>query len=309
MRRGFIFIGKGGVGKTTCSASLALKLAEKGKTLVASLDPAHNLGDVFHIKLSDKPVKLKDNLFAMEVNTDLLTERYLERTVTKVKNMYSYLKVLNLDRYIDSLKYSPGIEEYSILEGLTELISLDYEYIVLDMPPTGLTVKVLTLPYTALIWIEKLMDLRREILNRRRTIESITGKKCVVIDGKEIGVPAEEEEDAVMNVLKEKKEKMELVKNFLSAKCDIFLVANPEHLSLFEGTRAIDALKNFGLSASGVVINKYVSENEVTEKLERIGKAIKIPLFESNPYGFEMLGKIGDILMEAVSHEIIRHTD
>lgn len=309
MKKGFIFIGKGGVGKTTCSASLALKLAENGRTLVASLDPAHNLGDVFDTRLSDNPTMLMDGLFAMEVNTDFLTERYLEKTVSKVKNMYSYLKVLNLDRYIDSLKYSPGIEEYSILEGLVELTSLDYDYIVLDMPPTGLTIRVLTLPYTALIWIEKLMDLRREILGRRRTVENITGKMCVVIDGEEIKIPVEEGEDAVMNELKDKKEKMELVKEFLSEKCHIFLVANPEPLSLFEGKRAIDALRNFGLTISGVVINKYVAENETTERLQRIGKSVKVPLFDAHPHGVDMLREIGNILFGAVAHEISEQRD
>lgn len=38
--------GKGGVGKTSLSASLAVKLAGAGlTTLVVSTDPAHSLGD------------------------------------------------------------------------------------------------------------------------------------------------------------------------------------------------------------------------------------------------------------------------
>jgi len=300
MRKGFIFIGKGGVGKTTCSASLALKLAEKGRTLIASLDPAHNLGDVYGVELSGKPRLIVENLYAMEVDTDLLTRKYLERTVGKIKDMYSYLKVLNLDRYVDSLKYSPGIEEYSILEGLIDLISQEYDYIILDMPPTGLTVKVLTLPYTALIWIDKLMGLRKDILGRRRAIESITGRKCVVIDGQEVSIPVEEDEDPVMKELEDKKEKMELVREFLSQKCSIVLVTNPEPLSLFEGRRAIEALKNFGLDVSGIILNKFMEENEVTREIESMGHTIRIPLLQELPRGVEQLGGIAEMMAEIV---------
>ena len=62
------FIGKGGVGKSTVSALTALKYSQSDqKVLVVSLDPAHNLGDIFGKKLSDSATEIEKGLKVIEV--------------------------------------------------------------------------------------------------------------------------------------------------------------------------------------------------------------------------------------------------
>lgn len=47
-RKYYMIGGKGGVGKTSCAASLAVKFANSGHpTIVVSTDPAHSLSDSF----------------------------------------------------------------------------------------------------------------------------------------------------------------------------------------------------------------------------------------------------------------------
>src|SRR5664280_1282218 len=122
------------------------------KTLVASIDPAHNLGDAFAIRLGDRITHVGDNLDAVEVNIEDMIRAYLDELSVKMKHTYSYMSAMNIDGYFDILKNSPGIEEYATMEAIKKFIALtEYDAVVFDTPPTGMTIRVLAMPRVAAV--------------------------------------------------------------------------------------------------------------------------------------------------------------
>ena len=75
MARIRIFTGKGGVGKTSVAAASALKLAAEGhRTLLASTDAAHSVGDVLDRRVGAAIVRVAENLDAVELVADRIME-------------------------------------------------------------------------------------------------------------------------------------------------------------------------------------------------------------------------------------------
>ena len=313
-------IGKGGVGKTTTSAALSVALARRGyKTLIVSLDPAHNLGDVFMEKLSDKPKKLMENLHASELDMEKLIKDYLKHLENNLRNMYRYLTVINLEKYFEVLSYSPGIEEYATLEAIRNILleGERWDVIVFDTPPTGLTLRVLALPRISLIWADKLIEIRKKILERRRMVAKIQGDQKFVLEGQEFTLPKDEEEDPVMKELRKYREEVKFVEDVITdpEKTSVIAVMNPEMLPLYETQRAYESLKKFRVPFNMIVVNKVIevsreipeikvkleAQKKVLEEIERQFRGVevvKVPMFPEEPRGLEWLEKLGGMILE-----------
>lgn len=260
------------MGKTTCAASTALNLAESGlRILIVSLDPAHNLGDVLALSLGDKPKEVARNLHAMEVDMEGMVKSYLSGMTDMVRHMYRYLTVLNLDKFIDILRYSPGIEEYATLEAISDVLlnNRDFEVIVFDTPPTGLTLRVLALPLISLMWVERLIDIRKRILGLRAAIENIKGERVLEIEGYKERLPSREE-DPVMKELKKYKRELEEVKETITnpGLTSVAAVLNPESLPLWETERAFETLKKFKIPLKIFIVNKVLQIEEPPPELK-----------------------------------------
>ena len=128
-------MGKGGVGKTTVAAAIALKLAQKGYPVhLTTTDPAAHLQD--HIG----DIELPDNLDLDRINPDEEKKAYIEK-VLKQKGQGKTDEEIKLLR--EDLE-SPCTEEVAVFHAFSKAIhQAKRKFVVMDTAPTGHTLLLL----------------------------------------------------------------------------------------------------------------------------------------------------------------------
>ncbi|ABF41411.1 arsenite efflux ATP-binding protein ArsA [Candidatus Koribacter versatilis Ellin345] len=145
-------IGKGGVGKTTVAASLALHTANthpRAKTLLLSTDPAHSLADVLETKLGDTPKKLKAKgaLYARELDASAAVEEFLAAQREGILRILESGSLFTRDEIAPLLDSAlPGMAEVAALLAIHDLLESDYDEVIVDTAPMGHTLRLFELP-------------------------------------------------------------------------------------------------------------------------------------------------------------------
>ncbi len=140
--------GKGGTGKTTYAAALAMLAAAKGKrTLLAEVDnqrPA--LTPIFGVEPAFEPAEVRPNLDICNVTWNDALKRFLVRLVPSRRVVSLILDNPMVQRFLD---FTPGSQEIVILSVLGEHAA-DYDLVVVDMPASGHAFSLLDITRSAL---------------------------------------------------------------------------------------------------------------------------------------------------------------
>ncbi|MFR9753235.1 ArsA family ATPase [Nocardia sp. 004] len=205
-----LFIGKGGVGKTTLACATAMSAARSGlRVLVASLDQAHSLGDALGFRVPHDPGTVTGvqtvlpGLDVIEVDSlALLEDRFRDvvRMVSMGRGHDHGIDIAALDPA--ELTGLPGVQELLMLVEITQFaIADDWDLVVVDCPPSADMLRIVTAPDTLLGYLERIWppraralevigtDLRRAVLAAtvERIVKAVTEVRDLLADHRRTG--------------------------------------------------------------------------------------------------------------------------
>lgn len=243
--------GKGGVGKTTCASSIALKFASEGRrVLLISSDPTPSLSDIFEINIGDRETKILDalDLYGLEISSEIVLKRWKERFGPEIYEVISSFAKIDYD-FVDYIGTAPGIEEEYMLNFIIELVENEkYDLVVWDTAPAGHTLRLLQLPHLFLKHMEaatKFYMSMYDYLEKIKGAVSLKGSKRTLL---EIISSWESLSEKIVQFIRDKKTTKYII------------VTIPEALGVKLTDRIIEEFKENNLSVENIIIN-YVVKN------------------------------------------------
>ncbi|XP_075496145.1 ATPase GET3B-like [Primulina tabacum] len=265
-RKYYMLGGKGGVGKTSCAASLAVKFANNGHpTLVVSTDPAHSLSDSFAQDLTGGtlvPVEGPNSpLFALEINPEKAREEFRSASQKNggsgVKDFMDGMGLGIIADQLGKLKLGelldtppPGLDEAIAISKVIQFLeSPEYSMftrIVFDTAPTGHTLRLLSLPDFLDASIGKILKLRQKITSATSAIKSLF-------------VQEENRQDAA-DKLEKLRERMIKVRELFrdTNSTEFVIVTIPTVMAISESSRLCASLKKESVPVKRLVVNQIL---------------------------------------------------
>ncbi len=248
------FTGKGGVGKTSVSAAVAIALADAGKrVLLVSTDAASNLDEMLGVALANQPVPVPGvtGLSVLNIDPDVAAEAYRQRVLTQMGADASAEQRATVREQLSGACTTEiaSFDEFAALlasQGPDRGDAAMWDHVIFDTAPTGHTLRLLSLPAA---WSGFLAGNDR-------------GASCL---GPHSGLKLQEERfNAALAALSD------------SAWTTVVLVTRPDPRPMQEAARTADELRALGLANQRLVINGVFHatspDDPVARALEALGR-------------------------------------
>ena len=243
-----IFTGKGGVGKSSVAAAHALKSASQGKnTLLVSTDMAHNLGDIFEVRLGRDIKNIRKNLDLYEIDPQYVMENDFEDIMKYISDLLSQKDMVGLE----DIGMLPGMEELFSLLRISELHkSGEYDRIIVDCAPTGETLSLLKFPELLSWYMEKLFPIGKVGVR----VLSPVSKQLFKIE-----MPNKQAMNDIEKMFMKLLELEELLKN--REITGIRIVTTPEKMVVEETKRNYMYMNLYDFNVDGLYINRILPQD------------------------------------------------
>ena len=259
-RRYVMFGGKGGLGKTTLSATSAFWLASQGKrVLLFSVDPQASLSDIFQRDIFGKgPVPIIENLWAQEVDADRRIREYQDEIRQKILTMYGFDAVPDeIEQYIQAASAEPAMEESAIFDAVVDIVvSGEYDYYIYDLVPLGHALYYLSMAKVYDEWINKITKLREQMREYEQVASVMRRQKTL-------------EEDKILSELQYIKGRINASSAILTDrnKTAFFFVVVPEEMIILDTRKAAELFARFDVPIAGYVVNRVLPEELKTQRV------------------------------------------
>jgi arsenite-transporting ATPase len=240
------------------------------------------------------------NLWAYEIDTRDTIKKSQREIREKIEWFLKYADIkTKADEFVESATMNPAFEESAMFENMIDLMFEDaYETYVFDTAPTANARRLLGMSGVYSMWVNKMMQSRKEAMSLRELLSYSKKKK---------------EQDPLMEYLLGFRDRMQHAKELLTdeTKTAFFFVTLPEALPIAVIRRFIGWFHEFGIPVGGVVVNMLIDKEAAGENppefvanrmamqaqyMEDIWRSFTdvracVPLFETEVRGVEMLGR------------------
>ncbi|OKH78741.1 membrane protein [Mycobacterium sp. ST-F2] len=249
-----LFVGKGGVGKSTVATATAVRDARSGRrVLIVSTDQAHSTGDVLGAEVHPTGLRIPTQV-PVDDGAGVMLDALALDTLALLEARWREVAAVLVARFPESDVGDVAPEELSALPGIQEVLGLhevaelaasgNWDHVIVDCASTADAMRMLTLPAAFALYLEKAWP------RHRRLSVGLADTKTLAM------VSLVERLAAATEALGELLDQPDVTAH---------LVLTPERVVVAEAVRTLASLTLMGVHVSELIVNQVLIQDDSYE--------------------------------------------